>query len=97
MLLDIEKGGYYGHPNPARSEFVLHGANPTAGVDPQEVPDYPVGTRPNPRWHPPAFVFGKNVSPDGMIEYHAPPWPCRRPLRRRARRRDPHHPLERRR
>ena len=72
LLLDIKPGVYYGHPNPARGEFVLHGANPTAGPDPQEVPDYPVGTQPNPRYRPPAFSFGKNVSPDGLIEYRAP-------------------------
>ena len=29
-LLRVEKGGYYGHPNPARAEYVLNGGNPTA-------------------------------------------------------------------
>ena len=71
MLLKIEKGAYYGHPNPARGQYALNGANPTAGVDPMEVPAYPVGTLPDPNWHAPAFVFGKNYSPNGLIDYHA--------------------------
>jgi glucose/arabinose dehydrogenase len=69
LLIRITPGAYYGHPNPARHEFVLNGGNPTAGADPQEVPDYPVGTRPDPRYQLPAYVFGKNFSPNGMIEY----------------------------
>ena len=28
------EGGYYGHPNPTRNEFVLNGGNPTSGADP---------------------------------------------------------------
>lgn len=65
----VEPGAYYGHPNPLRNEFVLNGANPTAGPDPMEVSDYPVGTRPDPRWRAPAYVFGKNLAPTGVIEY----------------------------
>ncbi|MDB5326510.1 MAG: fn1 [Phycisphaerales bacterium] len=71
LLLKIEKGAYYGHPNPARGQYALNGANPTAGVDPMEVPAYPVGTMPDANWHAPAFVFGKNYSPNGLIDYHA--------------------------
>ena len=70
LLLKIEKGAYYGHPNPARGQYALNGANPTAGVDPLEVPAYPVGTPPDPNWHKPAYVFGKNYSPNGLIDYH---------------------------
>ena len=70
MLLKIEKGAYYGHPNPARGQYVLNGGNPTAGVDPMEVPAYPVGTMPDANWHAPAFDFGKNYSPNGLIDYH---------------------------
>jgi glucose/arabinose dehydrogenase len=66
----IEKGGYYGHPNPFRAEYVLNGGNPTAGDDPVECPDYPVGTLPDRNWRQPTVNFGPNVSPDGMIEYH---------------------------
>ena len=69
FLYHVEPGFYYGHPNPLRGEFVLEGGNPTAGYDVAEVPEYPVGTMPDRNWHPPALDFGKNVSPNGMIEY----------------------------
>jgi glucose/arabinose dehydrogenase len=69
FLFRIERGAYYGHPNVRRGEFVLEGGNPTAGVDVAEVAEYPVGTQPDRNWHPPALDFGKNVSPNGMIEY----------------------------
>ncbi|MBA2708020.1 MAG: Ig-like domain-containing protein [Gemmatimonadaceae bacterium] len=68
-LFRVEKGGYYGHPNPRRHEFVLDGGNPTAGVDMAEVTEYPVGTQPDRNWRKPALIFGKNISPNGMIEY----------------------------
>jgi glucose/arabinose dehydrogenase len=69
LLLKLEKGGYYGHPNPSRGEYVLNGGNPTAGKDPFEVTKYPVGTLPDRNWRKPAFDFGASVSPNGMIEY----------------------------
>ena len=72
ILLKIEPGAYYGHPDPARHQYVLNGGNPTAGVDPQEVPEYPVGIKPDPNWQPPIFDFGKNYSPNGLVEYHDP-------------------------
>ena len=71
VLLAVEPGRYYGHPNPARGEFTLLGGNPTAGVDPQEVPQYPVGTPPSEAYTPPAFTFGKNLSPNGLVEWTA--------------------------
>src|SRR5206468_8559669 len=46
FVVNVVKGGYYGQPNPTRGEFVLNGGNPTAGIDPDEVPSYPVGTMP---------------------------------------------------
>jgi glucose/arabinose dehydrogenase len=69
LLLRIEPGGYYGHPNPRRSEYVLMGGNPTDGADPQEIRDYPVGTMPEPQFKLPAFDFGKSVSPTGIVEF----------------------------
>jgi glucose/arabinose dehydrogenase len=68
-LVRVEAGAYYGHPNPLRGEFVLNGGNPTAGADPAEVPEYPVGTLPERHWRPPAYTFGKNLAPTGLIEY----------------------------
>jgi hypothetical protein len=68
-LVRVDAGGYFGHPNPLRGEFVLNGGNPTAGPDPAEMPEYPVGTPPERAWRPPVYTFGKNLSPTGAIEY----------------------------
>jgi glucose/arabinose dehydrogenase len=68
-LYHIERGMYYGHPNPLRDQFVLNGGNPTAGPDPMEISDYPVGIKPYVEWRPPVYVFGKNLAPTGIIEY----------------------------
>ena len=72
LFLKLQPGAYYGHPNPARGQYVLDGGNPTAGVDPEEIPAYPVGTMPDKNWQPPAYDFGKNYSPNGLCEYVAP-------------------------
>lgn len=69
LLFRIEQFGYYGHPNPTRNEFVLNGGNPTAGVDPLQVTEYPVGTLPDRNYRGVAFNFGTNFSPDGILEY----------------------------
>jgi hypothetical protein len=69
FLFDIQKGGSYGQPNPLRDEFVLNGGNPTSGKDPEEVPQYPVGTKPDRNYRGAAFDFGAHESPDGVIEY----------------------------
>lgn len=71
FLFRVVQGGYYGHPNPLRCEWVLNGANPTAGVDPAEVAQYPVGTQPDPNYKGAAYDFGQHVSPDGAIEYRS--------------------------
>jgi hypothetical protein len=70
FLFDIVKGGYYGHPNASRCEWVANGGNPTSGVDPGQVPEYPVGTQPDRNWRGAAYDFGLHYSPDGAIEYH---------------------------
>jgi glucose/arabinose dehydrogenase len=71
LLMRFEAGGYYGHPNPIRGEYVLFGGNPTKGVDPFEVTNYPVGTKPDRNWRKPAYSFGTGVSPNGMIEFQS--------------------------
>jgi hypothetical protein len=68
-LFRIEKGKYYGHPNPQYKKLVLNGGNPTAGYDFAELPLYPVGTKPESDWQRAAYVFGRHVSADGVIEY----------------------------
>lgn len=68
-LFKIQKGGYYGHPNALRGEYVLNGGNPTSGNDSAQVDAYPVGTLPDPNYKGFAFDFQSNKSPDGTIEY----------------------------
>jgi hypothetical protein len=68
-LFRVIKGGYYGHPNPLRGEYVLNGGNPTSAIDPAQVNDYPVGTKPDVNWRGYSFDFQNNKSPDGAIEY----------------------------
>lgn len=68
-LFNVDYRGYYGHPNPSRYEWVLNGGNPTSGVDPYQVPQYPVGTQPDRNYRGVAFDFGQNYSPNGVIEY----------------------------
>lgn len=79
----IREGQYYGHPNPARRECIMTGGNPSVGPDiaAPRMPlsenassttkerSYPVGTQPDPRFQPPIAFFGKNRSPNGVIEY----------------------------
>ncbi len=69
FLFRVVKGGYYGHPNPLRGEYVMNGGNPTFGIDPAEVNHYPAGTLPDPNWRGYSFDFHNNTSPDGAIEY----------------------------
>lgn len=69
FLFRVVKGGYYGHPNPVRGEFIMNGGNPTEDADPAEVTAYPVGTRPDPNWRGFAFDFQNHKSPNGIIEY----------------------------
>jgi glucose/arabinose dehydrogenase len=69
-LFNITPGKYYGHPNPVQGHFVLNGGNPLGQSKlPGRVPQYPPGTNPDPQWEPAAYVFGKHVSSNGVIEY----------------------------
>ncbi|QNF35502.1 Ig-like domain-containing protein [Adhaeribacter swui] len=76
-LFRVVAGGYYGHPNPLRNEYILNGGNPTAGVDPGEITwtlngqtyGYPVGTPVEPNYRGWAYDFGGNISPNGIIEF----------------------------
>ncbi|ABF44105.1 Glycosyl hydrolase family 98, carbohydrate binding module (plasmid) [Deinococcus geothermalis DSM 11300] len=71
FLFRVTPGGYYGHPNPQRCEWVLNGGNPTANVDPGEVPEYPVGTLPDRNWKGFAYDFGEHASANGVIEEYS--------------------------
>jgi hypothetical protein len=69
-LFRVEPGGYYGHPNPRRCEYVMNGGNPTTGIDVGEVLKYPAGkVEPDPNYRGAAFDIGYNKSPNGTIEY----------------------------
>lgn len=73
MLIRIVEGKYYGHPNPARGEWVLLGGNPTEHRDPWEVPEYPVGTMPDPRFDHRLLLRNleddKGPSANGCVEW----------------------------
>jgi glucose/arabinose dehydrogenase len=75
-LVRIVEGGYYGHPNPSRNQYVLLGGNPTAGIDPWEVPEYPVGVQPEPSFNPDNLIFNlksiDGTSANGCTEYTLP-------------------------
>ncbi|MDO6391768.1 malectin domain-containing carbohydrate-binding protein, partial [Pontibacter sp. BT731] len=76
-LFRVLKGGYYGHPNVLRNEYILNGGNPTSKEDPGEVVwtvngtnyGYPVGTPTEPKYRGWSYDFGTNKSPNGVIEY----------------------------
>ncbi len=69
FLAKVLPGKYYGHPNPSVNRYVLNGGNPTAGVDPYEVTQYPVGVLPEADYQQPALDLGAHRSADGMKEY----------------------------
>jgi len=64
-------GGFYGHPNPQRCEWVLNGGNPTTSADTAEIPEYPAGVLPDRNYRGFAFDFGLHYSPNGAIEYRS--------------------------
>jgi PKD repeat protein len=71
-LFRITEGGYYGHPNPLRCEWVMNGGNPTTGAGndgPTETPEYPAGVLPDRNYRGISYDFGVNKSPNGAIEY----------------------------
>ncbi|MEM1012805.1 MAG: Ig-like domain-containing protein, partial [Planctomycetota bacterium] len=69
VLYRVVEGGYYGHPNPVRGEYVLAGGNPTFGADVGEISQYPVGTQPEAGFVGFVHDFGQNVSPNGVVRY----------------------------
>lgn len=70
---------YHGHPNPLRGEFVLNqGGRAYQGLPGQaadelyvDVAKYSNEIEPDPYYISPAFDFGKNKSPNGVIEYQS--------------------------
>jgi glucose/arabinose dehydrogenase len=68
-LFRITPGKYYGHPNPQQHHFVLNGGNPDGKQSIGIVPEYPIGTPPDPDWEPAILDVGEHCSADGIIEY----------------------------
>ena len=56
LLLRIEPGKYYGHPNPYRNECVFKDGTFQ-------------GATPLPNYEPPMFVLGQNLSANSILEY----------------------------
>jgi hypothetical protein len=69
LFITIEKGAFYGHPNATRGEYVMFGGNPDGETHHYQVPDYPVGTKPDRNWHPATWCLGISDSCNGLIEY----------------------------
>uniref|UniRef100_UPI000FDA2D25 malectin domain-containing carbohydrate-binding protein n=1 Tax=Georgenia faecalis TaxID=2483799 RepID=UPI000FDA2D25 len=73
-LYQVEQGGYYGHPNPERCEWVLHEgndpANPPVAAG-QGGTRYPSGQLPDPNYRGIAWDLGFNKSPNGALEYQS--------------------------
>jgi glucose/arabinose dehydrogenase len=69
LFINIVKGGYYGHANPTRGEYVLFGGNPDGKSDHYQVHSYPLGTKPDRNWHPALWNLGISLSDNGLIEY----------------------------
>ncbi|WP_277484384.1 PKD domain-containing protein [Catalinimonas alkaloidigena] len=72
-LFRVEEGGYYGHPNPRRAEYVLNGGNPGTSTPWPDavVSQYPEGTQVDANYRGYSANLGKNKSPNGIIEYQS--------------------------
>ena len=95
-LIRIEQGGYYGHPDPARGEYVLDDGNPTSGGVPGlTFSAYPSGTNPDPNYRVnDIYVLGTHLSPDTIFDYTAPTNGSN-PFGGAADRQIPHHRIQR--
>jgi fibronectin type 3 domain-containing protein/regulation of enolase protein 1 (concanavalin A-like superfamily) len=75
FLFNVQPGGYYGHPNPVRDQFVMGGGyTPANGLGVNEVAEYGAATgglavNPDPNYRGYAWDFGLNISPNGALEY----------------------------
>ncbi len=70
FFVRVRPGGYYGHPNPSRCEWVLAGGNPTRKRDLLQVKAYPVGTQPDRSWRGDEMLnVGAHASANGLILY----------------------------
>jgi hypothetical protein len=70
-LFRVVEGGYYGHPNPTRCEYVLNGGNSGSTPANTGVNKYNFGVDPDPNYQGIAYNFSYNKSPNGVIEYRS--------------------------
>ena len=63
FMVRVEKGGYYGHPNPLRAEYVLN--NGDVDLDNFEYD----GVEPDANFRGFTYDFGPHMAPTGMVEY----------------------------
>jgi glucose/arabinose dehydrogenase/cytochrome c5 len=63
FMARVDQGGYYGHPNPLRAEYVLN-----QGDDALDNFEYN-GIAPDPNFRGFTYDFGPHVAPTGVIEY----------------------------
>ncbi|MGB6003747.1 MAG: Ig-like domain-containing protein [Ornithinimicrobium sp.] len=68
FMFEVEEGGYYGHPNPTRCEWVLNNGSDSPSNTGQK---YPAGTDADPNYKGFAYNFDFNKSPNGVIEYQS--------------------------
>ena len=68
FLFRVEEGGYYGHPNPKRCEWILNGGGNYEDEE-ARVNIYKSDTDPDPNYRGFAYDFERNKSPNGVIEY----------------------------
>ncbi|GAB4395181.1 MAG: hypothetical protein OHK0053_00710 [Microscillaceae bacterium] len=64
-LARAEEGGFYGHPNPRRGEYILNHGD-------RDVPNREYkGLAPDPNFRGFSYNFGKHASANGIIEYQS--------------------------
>ncbi|MDO6471541.1 c-type cytochrome [Maribacter sp. 1_MG-2023] len=63
FMIKVEKGGYYGHPNPIRAEYILNRGN-------KDVDNFKYnGIVADANFRGFSYDFGPHVAPTGIIEY----------------------------
>ena len=67
-LFKVEEGGYYGHPNPKRCEWIMNGGGLPGDT---RVDVYPAGTQPDANYRGALYDFERNKAPAGSLEYRS--------------------------
>ncbi|WP_340539519.1 putative Ig domain-containing protein [Nocardioides sp. GXZ039] len=70
FLFDVEQGGYYGHPNPSRCEWVLNNGGLPEGAG-SGGSKYAANVAPDRNYRGWAYDFEFNKSPNGVIQYRS--------------------------